>query len=82
MHPIATTTPDISNQLPVQTLQAQVQAPAPGPAPGPVPGPGPQHLDYWLGSTSSPWLGSARPKSLTRLNSTSSSWPPTLDYNP
>ena len=36
MHPIATTTPDISNQLPVQTLQIQVRAPAPGPNPGPT----------------------------------------------
>ena len=60
MHPIATSTPNISNQLPVQTLQAQVQAPAPSPAPGPAADPSPQYLDSWLGSTSSPWLGSAR----------------------
>ena len=43
MHPIATTTPDTSNQVPVQTLQVHVRAP--GPTPGPAPGPGPQHLD-------------------------------------
>ena len=48
MHPIATTTPDTSNQVPVQTLQVQARAPAPGPTPGPAPGPGLQHLDSWL----------------------------------
>ena len=76
MHPIATTTPDISNQPPVQTLQAQVQAPAPGPTPGPAPGPGLQHLDsrldpsHDLHSThlDSTRLGSTR-LSPTRFNS-------------
>ena len=57
MHPIATTTPDTSNQLPVQTLQVQTRAPAPGPTQGPAPGPGLQHLDSWLG----PSPGPARP---------------------
>ena len=59
MHPIATTTPDISNQLPVQTLQAQVQAPAPGPAPGPASDPGPSSI-LTPGLTRPPAPGSAR----------------------
>ena len=72
MHRIATTTPDISK--PISSTNP--------------PGPGLRPLDPWLGSTPdlarprlptrsgpSSWLGSAR------LDSTSSSWPPALDYS-
>ena len=64
MHPIAITTPDISNQFPVQTLQAQAQVQASS-----ISTPGsarPQHLDSWLGLA--PDL--TRPKLLARLGST------------
>ena len=54
MHPIATTTPDISK--PISSTNP----------PGPGPGPGLQHLDSWLGSA--PDL--TRPKLLARLGST------------